>query len=190
MWLGQSSRFSFICCRIDYIDYISLTNCVTKLLYWWTECFAARVPELNKFPCQHKKISYTVEIKYRRTQVKEIRYQQLPVSNFFLFRVWVSSPPPTLFTMGPEMRSLLLRYFDFNTISMHRIGSKLFRLISWYQPCIWLVSLKPQEYFLGYCISLHLLLWFSFFQGPSSISCFKSCCDCCRTRDVIFRWFL
>jgi len=24
-------------------------------------------------------------------------------------------------------------------------------------------------------------------EGPSSISCFKSCCDCCRTRDVIFR---
>ena len=32
--------------------------------------------------------------------------------------------------MGPEMRNLLLRYFDLNTISMHRIGSSLSRLKS------------------------------------------------------------
>ena len=30
--------------------------------------------------CCTEKISYTVEIKYRRTKVKEIRYQQLPAS--------------------------------------------------------------------------------------------------------------
>ena len=140
---------------------------------------------------QYHAISWNTT-QYHASLITADRACHCPVGSIrpFFIRVWVSSPPPTLFTMGPEMRSLLLRYFDFNTISMHRIGSKLSRLISWYQPCIWLVSLKPQEYFLGYCISLHLLLWFSFFQGPSSISCFKSCCDCCRTRDVIFRWFL
>ena len=31
------------------------------------------------------------------------------------------------------------------------------------------------------------LLFASSPQGPSSMSCFKSCCECCRTRDVIFR---
>ena len=159
--------------------WVSRAGFFHMLSYWSTRCFAARILELNKYPYQQK-ILYTVEIKYKRTQVKEIRYEQLPASTLFhSFRVWVSSPPPTLFTMGPEMRNLLLRYFDFNTISMKWIGSSLSRVIS--------ALHLAQEYFLGYYI--FCAQKFSFFQGPSSISCFKSCCDCCRTRDVIFRCF-
>ena len=160
--------------------WVSRAGFLHMLSYWSTGCFAARILELNKYPYQQK-ILYTFEIKYKMTQVKEIRYQQLPASNFS-YRVWVSLPPPTLFTMGPEMRNLLLRYFDLHTMSMHRIGSSLSRLISaLYLACLF----KSSRIFFGL---LHRES--SFFQGPSSISCFKSCCDCCRTRDVLFRSFL
>ena len=71
---------------------------------------------------------------------------------------------------------------DLHTMSMHRIGSSLSRLISaLYLACLF----KSSRIFFGL---LHRES--SFFQGPSSISRFKSCCDCCRTRDVLFRSFL
>ena len=42
--------------------------------------------------------------------------------------------------------------------------------------------------FMSFYFDLFCFWLFAFSpQGPSSMSCFKSCCECCRTRDVIFR---
>ena len=122
-------------------------------------------------------------IKYKRTQVKEIRYQQylhLP------FLEYESLHPHLHYSRWGRKWEIccwgILILIPFQCIESGAAS------VGQNQPCIWLFSSKAREYFLGYYI--FCAQKFSFFQGPSSISCFKSCCDCCRTRDVIFRCFL